>query len=103
MTVERFLRATPEQDSAKWLWASPLAHVRSDSPPALLLHGAGDDSVPPSESIDFERRYRQAGASAEVYILDGAPHAFWNYHPWFDDPMDRAAGFFLHLAARKRL
>jgi arylsulfatase A len=102
LTVGKFLRATPEQDIEKWQWASPLTHVRSDSPPVLLLHGAGDDSVPPSQSIDLQRQYRQAGASAEVYILDGAPHAFWNYHPWFDDAMDRAARFFLHLAARKK-
>jgi len=101
-TVGKFLRARPEQDNHKWQWASPLTHVRSDSPPVLLLHGASDDSVPPSQSIDFERRYRQAGASAELYLLDGAPHAFWNYHPWFDDAMDRAAGFFVQLAARKR-
>ena len=102
LTVGKFLHAMPEQDSEKWRWASPVNHIRRDGPQVLLLHGADDDSVPPSQSIDFAARYRQAGASAEVYILDGAPHAFWNYYPWFSDAMERAANFFLQLAKRQK-
>jgi acetyl esterase/lipase len=102
LTVGKFLHATPEQDRKKWERASPVNRIRGDGPPVLLLHGADDDSVPPSQSMDFAQLYREAGTSAEVYILNGAPHAFWNYHPWFDDTMDRAAGFFLHLAERKK-
>jgi acetyl esterase/lipase len=56
----------------------------------LLLHGDHDESVPTSQSMDFARRYREVGARVEVYILPGAPHAFWNYRPWFGDAMDRA-------------
>jgi acetyl esterase/lipase len=100
LTVGRFLHATPEQDNEKWRWASPVNHIRRDGPPVLLLHGADDDSVPPSQSIDFAQRYRRAGASAEVYILDGAPHAFWNYYPWFTDAIERAASFFRQLTKR---
>ena len=101
-TVGKFLHAMPEEDREKWRWASPVNHIRRDGPPVLLLHGADDDSVPPSQSMDFARQYRQAGASAEVYILDGAPHAFWNYYPWFSDAMERAASFFLQLARRQK-
>lgn len=100
--VEKFLHAMPEQDNEKWRWASPVNHIRRDGPPVLLIHGADDDSVPLSQSIDFAHRYRQAGASAEVHILDGAPHAFWNYYPWFNDAMERAANFFLQLAKREK-
>jgi dipeptidyl aminopeptidase/acylaminoacyl peptidase len=63
----------------------------------LLLHGADDDSVPPSQSIHFAQLYAEAGARPEVHILDNAPHAFWNYYPWFNDSMERAAIFFLQL------
>ena len=102
LAVAKFLHAMPEEDNEKWRRASPANHIRRDGPPVLLLHGAEDDSVPPSQSIDFAQQYRQAGASAEVYILDGAPHAFWNYHPWFSDAMERAANFFLQLAERQK-
>jgi len=57
-TVGKFLHAMPEEDSEKWRWASPVNHIRRDGPPVLLLHGADDDSVPPSQSIDFARQYR---------------------------------------------
>lgn len=102
LTVGKFLHATPEEDNEKWRWASPVNHIRRDGPPVLLLHGADDDSLRPSQSIDFARQYRQAGASAEVCILHGAPHAFWNYYPWFSDAMERAANFFLRLAKRQK-
>lgn len=98
LTVGTFLHVTPEQDEQKWRWASPVNHVTAGGPPVLLLHGTADDSVPPSQSVDFARLYREAGANAEVGLLPGAPHAFWNYRPWFSEAMDRAATFFLRVA-----
>lgn len=102
VAVAKFLHVMPEQDEEKWRLASPLYHIRSDGPPVLLLHGADDDSVPISQATDFAQRYRDAGARADVYILDGAPHAFWNYYPWFTDAMGRAAHFFLQLENNKK-
>jgi len=98
LTVGAFLHVAPEQDKEKWRWASPVNHVTAGGPPVLLLHGTADDSVPSSQSVDFVRRYREAGASAELGLLPGAPHAFWNYQPWFSKAMDRAATFFLRVA-----
>ncbi len=99
-TVGTFLHVTPEQDAEMWRWASPVNHVTAGGPPVLLLHGTADDSVPSTQSVDFARRYREAGASAEVELLPGAPHAFWNYRPWFSEAMDRAATFFLRVAKK---
>jgi acetyl esterase/lipase len=96
-TVAKFLHATASEDLSKWQWASPINHVTRNGPPVLLLHGANDESVPTSQSMDFARRYREVGARVEVYILPGAPHAFWNYRPWFSDAMDRAANFLLRM------
>lgn len=100
-TVGTFLHVTPEQDEEKWRWASPVNHITAGGPPVLLLHGTADDSVPTSQSVDFARRYRDAGASAEVGLLPGAPHAFWNYRPWFSKAMDRAATFFQRVAKQR--
>ena len=100
-TVAKFLYATPEEDRAKWQFASPVNHIRSKGPAILLLHGAADDSVPVSQSLDFAKRYRAAGNSAEVHIFPTAPHAFWNYRPWFQEAMDRAATFFAQSAKHK--
>lgn len=96
-TVAKFLHATASEDRKKWQWASPINHVDHNGPPVLLLHGAKDESVPTSQSMDFARRYREVGARVEFDILPGAPHAFWNYRPWFSDAMDRAANFLLRM------
>lgn len=103
LTIGTFLHVTPEQDIEKWRWASPVNHITAGGPPVLLLHGTADDSVPLSQSVDFARRYRKAGSHVEVGLLRGAPHAFWNYRPWFSDAMDRAATFFLRVANKSRV
>jgi acetyl esterase/lipase len=101
LTVGTFLHTTPEADPEKWRFASPANHVTRSGPPVLLLHGTDDDSVAVSQSVDFARLYGDAGATAEVHVLAGAPHAFWNYHPWFEDAIKRTANFFLHLPRQK--
>src|SRR5262252_1200110 len=93
-TVGKFLHAMPEEDPVKWQLASPINHIRSGGPPVLLLHGENDDSVPTNQSIDFAQRYRREGNTAELEIIPGAPHDFWNYYPWFNDAMTRSAMFF---------
>jgi len=97
LIVGKFLQATPQTNQSLWRFASPVNHIGRSGPPVLLLHGANDDSVPTSQSINFAERYRQVGTHAEVHVLDGAPHAFWNYHPWFDETTQLAAEFFLGL------
>ncbi len=42
---------------------------------------------------DKEPKYQKAGASAEFFKVEGAPHAFWNGE-WFDDTLKRAVEFF---------
>jgi acetyl esterase/lipase len=49
-----------------------------------------------SQSTNFAEQYRRAGATAEVHVLNHAPHAFWNYLPWF-------AAFFLAVQQEKHL
>jgi len=102
LTVGAFLHATPEEDIEKWRWASPINHISPAGPPVLLLHGANDDSVSTSQSTEFAKRYRESGARVEVQILADAPHAFWNYLPWFTDAVERAARFFLEVAKQDK-
>jgi acetyl esterase/lipase len=101
LVVGEFLSASPETNESLWRFASPVSHIGISGPPVLLLHGANDDSVPISQSINFAERYREVGGRVEVRILKGAPHAFWNYHPWFDEAMQLAASFLLDLKNRQ--
>lgn len=97
-TVGRFLRATPSQDPERWAQASPVSHLDAGDPPVLLLHSRADEAVLPEQSTQFAALYRAGGARAEVLLIPHAPHAFWNYAPWFAQSMDRAAAFFLGVA-----
>ncbi len=53
---------------------SPIENVRPNMPPFLFIHGTEDPLVPFSQSTSMCRRMREAGASCEVYPLEGAGH-----------------------------
>ncbi|MFM9370511.1 alpha/beta hydrolase fold domain-containing protein [Streptomyces sp. Da 82-17] len=56
--------------------AGPLARVHGDAPPFLLLHGTHDTMVDPSHSEDLAARLQQAGAQAELGLIEGAEHGW---------------------------
>lgn len=53
---------------------SPINHVRPDMPPFLLIHGTSDSLVPFQQSVEFCDKARQAGASCELYAVNGGGH-----------------------------
>lgn len=96
--VARFLHASAEQNPNLWARASPINHVKAGGPSVLLMHGTADENVLPEQSSTFADLYRRAGGQVELVLLQKAPHSFWNYSPWSEDAMNRAAAF-LHRAA----
>jgi acetyl esterase/lipase len=54
--------------------ASPVTHVSPGVPPFLLLHGSADRLVPCAQSERLHRALRQAGASTELTLYEGADH-----------------------------
>lgn len=65
---------------------SPIQNVRRDMPPFLFIHGTADPLVPFSQSTSMCERMREAGASCEVYPLEGAGHGirWWESSPRYD-------------------
>lgn len=53
---------------------SPLHNVKSDAPPFLLIHGTADHLVPFSQSRAMCERLKAAGASCELYPIQGGEH-----------------------------
>jgi acetyl esterase len=53
---------------------SPVENVRRDMPPFLLIHGTADPLVPFQQSMAMCDRMRKAGATCEVYPIEGARH-----------------------------
>ena len=62
---------TPE----KLLAASPIAHIRADAPPFLLIHGDTDESVPFSQSTLLLDALNGAGVKAELVVIPNGKHA----------------------------
>lgn len=46
--------------------------------PVLGLFGAEDRSIPVARVMDFEKALKERGGSANVYVYEGAGHAFAN-------------------------
>jgi alpha-L-fucosidase 2 len=53
---------------------SPADNVRRNMPPFLLIHGTADRLVPFQQSVDMCDRMRKAGASCELFPIEGAGH-----------------------------
>ena len=56
--------------------ASPAHHAAFATAPVLLVHGTADVVVSHRESIRLHAALEAAGKSAELLLLEGAPHAF---------------------------
>ncbi len=65
---------------------SPIQNVRRDMPPFLFIHGTADPLVPYTQSTSMCERMREAGASCEVYPLEGAGHGirWWESSARYD-------------------
>lgn len=71
----------------------------ANAPPALILHGRADATVPIGQAAELEVRLRASGAAVERIGYDGEGHGFTG--PAQLDAVRRIAGFLrLHLAAR---
>ena len=58
--------------------ASPLTHVRSNSPPFLILHGDQDKTVPLQQSEMLAAALKKVGVEHQLLVVPGAAHSF---HP----------------------
>lgn len=54
--------------------ASPIAHVRPDSPPMMIVHGLKDPTVPWRQSLELYEAAEAAGVRAAFYSVADAGH-----------------------------
>lgn len=52
----------------------PIHYANASAPPMLLLHGSEDDTVWPKNSINLNRKLREAGAVSELKVYPGLGH-----------------------------
>ncbi|NEA29511.1 alpha/beta hydrolase fold domain-containing protein [Actinomadura bangladeshensis] len=81
---------------------SPVAHVRADAPPFLIVHGDADTLVPVQEARRFAGALRGASDAPVVYAeLPGGQHAFDLFHSLrFDRVVDAVESFAAWVRSR---
>jgi len=60
----------------EWKKASPIAHVRRNVPPTLIIHGKKDTTVDRDQSQLLADALKKAGAEVELVWLQKAGHSF---------------------------
>lgn len=91
--VQRFLGGTLANLPARYLEASPLAHVSAGEPPFLLIHGNQDALVPLEHGKRMREALAAAGNDVTLMTLNGGGHVLnpgvnaghWN---WEDYSLD---------------
>jgi acetyl esterase/lipase len=58
---------------------SPAHHVRPGVPPALVVHGDADTTVPIENARRFADLMRHAGNRCDLHVYPGLGHGFFNY------------------------
>ncbi len=74
--LSRLLDCRGPCDVARLRRASPVAFVKRDTPPFLLIHGEGDKTVDVSQSRIGEAKLKAAGVPVEAIYLPGVDHSF---------------------------
>lgn len=68
---------------------SPIDNVRRDMPPFLFIHGTADSLVPFRQSQEMCEQMKKAGASCEVYPVEGGGHGI----RWWESSPRLASGY----------
>ncbi len=54
--------------------ANPITYITGDDPPFLIFHGISDCTVTPKSSILLEKKLKEEGVIADLYLLPNAGH-----------------------------
>ena len=60
---------------------SPITYADQDFAPTIVLHGAKDTVVPPSQACLFHEKLRRAGVVTELYMFNPGLHSPTTYGP----------------------
>jgi acetyl esterase/lipase len=96
------MKCTSDENPELWEAASPIAHVSSDAPPFLLVHGTHDSLVWPEEMRAFAQALREKSHQPVLTLeLAGGQHAFDTFHSPRSAHVVRAVTAFLeHVHAQ---
>lgn len=81
----RLFAAETEEKSLQLMEAaSPIAYAERKNPPMLLMHGRADKLVSVMESVEYHRALTAAGNDAELVLIPGQGHGFFEGQEYYD-------------------
>ncbi|MCA8988994.1 MAG: alpha/beta hydrolase [Planctomycetaceae bacterium] len=78
-TTETGKTAAPERLGKLAEEISPVHHLREETPPTIIFHGAADTTVPISNVESFEQAVKAKGGRCELVSYPNRAHGFFNY------------------------
>lgn len=90
--LQLLLGGKPDEKPALAKLASPVAHLDKDDPPLLLLHGTDDPQMPPEQSDEFARAYRELKLDVSLVPMIHSKHGG---HEFYDEERTRLVATFL--------
>lgn len=77
----KVMHETVEENPELWELASPVAQVRKDAPPFMILHGTNDSLAAVRDGKVFAEKLQDASEQPVVYVeMPGAEHAWETMH-----------------------
>jgi acetyl esterase/lipase len=73
--VTTFLQGTYEEQTHRFMKASPITYVDPSDPPTLIIHGTIDSLVPVTQSDLLAEKFQELGMDYWYDRIDGWPHA----------------------------
>jgi len=72
--VEKLMRGTLAEKREQYLQASPINLVKPGLPPFYLAHGDKDETVPYEQSVQLEKKLKEAGVEVSLRPMTGMGH-----------------------------
>jgi acetyl esterase/lipase len=84
---------------------SPYHHIKKGAPPALILHGRADKTVPYQTAEAFAKKMTALGNRCELEGYDEQPHGFFNFgrsdNRYYEATLKRADQFLVSIGYLK--
>ena len=98
--MEPLFGANPSDETIRA--ASPISYAGSAYPPALLIHGTADETVPHAMTVAMYEALERAGAPVDLQLFAGQDH-FFDREPRCGEAVANAMAFFMSRYASAAL
>ncbi|MBJ6368510.1 alpha/beta hydrolase [Snuella sedimenti] len=87
--------------NGRYIEISPLHNVTKGAPPTIVFFGTKDKTTPVASSRLYENKMKTVGSRCDLFLYEGAEHAFFNKGDYFIDTLRKVDAFLVSLGYLK--